>query len=173
MAGLPLSSMSSSSSLVVVLPAASDTTRVSHEPSVPATVPQPYCRALLALWHLLRVEQSKASSPKSTLDTLRGCHPTVQLCASAATPLFKGGGVKLPAASWSSCPFLQGREWCQRTGSHQRPVGELCRRRDGEQKAKSRDALGKDHPRPVQGHEHTGLSRARWPGRHCCSRWAV
>ena len=36
MAGLPLSSMSSSSSLVVVLPAASDTTQVSHEPPCPS-----------------------------------------------------------------------------------------------------------------------------------------
>lgn len=109
MAGLPLSSMSSSSSLVVVLPAASDTTRVSHEPSVPATVPQPYCRALLALWHLLRVEQSKASSPKSTLDTLRGCHPTVQLCASATTPLFKGGGCQAASCLLVKLPIPAGQ----------------------------------------------------------------
>lgn len=50
MAGLPLSSMSSSSSLVVVLPAASDTvTWVSHEPLSQPRVPQLYRRALQAL----------------------------------------------------------------------------------------------------------------------------
>lgn len=63
-------------------------------------VPQPYHRALLSPWHLLRVEWSKASSPESAPGSSRGCHPTARLCASPATPLFEG--VQLPA--WPSSP---------------------------------------------------------------------
>lgn len=75
MAGLPLSSMSSSSSLVVVLPAGSDTTQVSHEPLLQPQVLRPYCRELLFPWHLPRVECSKASSLESAPGGSGSCHP--------------------------------------------------------------------------------------------------
>lgn len=118
MAGLPLSSMSSSSSLVVVLPAASDTTQFSHEPLLQPQVLQTYCRALLSPWHLPRVECNKASSLESAPGDSGSCHPIAWLCTSPVTLFLGGSSSQLGPAHPESPSVTPGQATCScRAGS--------------------------------------------------------
>lgn len=75
MAGLPLSSMSSSSSLVVVLPAANDTTQVICEPSVLAMGPATLLQGSAGSMASPESGASKASSRESPPGSLEGSIP--------------------------------------------------------------------------------------------------
>lgn len=122
---------------------------------------QPYRRALLAPWHLQRVEWSKASSPKSALGSLKGCHPTAWLCVSPATPPFKG--VKLPA--WPSSPRKARLSILVKLPV---PAGQGVVPKDQQPPVPSQWAAKEEGCQ-----KDTGLSRANWPAGTACRRWTT